>query len=513
MSSSFSKKEKGTQRVPNSNKNRNKYTKNTNKIETNIGLEAILNHTKELEEKLETNKENLASVTNILTKLLNSIEVVNFRVYANLDSDKDKLQKKHYLVSVVEVLLKTANENNLNLCRKNEMIYLFNSQYWENINTEQFKDFLGRVSLKMGVQKFDAKLHTFRDDMYKQFIADAGLKEIEPNYNTTLINLKNGTFEITPKEQFLREFKQSDFITYQLPFNYNKDALAPLFQKFLDRVLPEKELQNILAEYLGSVFIKSQILKLEKVLLLYGTGANGKSVVFDIIKALLGENNMCSYSLHSITDNNSYYRSNLSNKLLNYSSEINGKLEAQTFKQLASGEPIEVNVKYKDPFIMTDYAKLMFNTNELPKQVENTNAFFRRFIILPFRVTITDEEKDTKLAEKIIENELSGVFNWVLDGLKRLLINEDFTSSEISKNEVAQFRKESDSVLMFLEENKYTPSATNRINRTELYLKYQSHCIEFGNKPLSAGRFYKRIKNTGYADASSNGVRYIYIQN
>ena len=33
---------------------------------------------------------------------------------------------------------------------------------------------------------------------------------------------------------------------------------------------------------------------------------------------------------------------------------------------------------------MTDYGKLMFNCNELPKEVEQTNAFFRRFIIIPF---------------------------------------------------------------------------------------------------------------------------------
>jgi len=477
---------------------------------TKIGINEILEEVSTIQDEFKIGNTNKAS--NILDELINKIERVDFREYANITDEKDKLLKKHYLVSVIEILLDNASKNNFNLCRKNEMIYLFNSEYWENIDIEQFKDFLGRVALKMGVQKFDAKLHTFRDDLYKQFIADAGLKEIKSNYNTTIINLKNGTFEITPNKQFLRKFKQSDFMTYQLPFNYDKNATAPLFQKFLDRVLPEEELQNILAEYLGSVFVKSQILKLEKVLLLYGTGANGKSVVFDIMKALLGENNMCAYSLQSITDSNSYYRSNLSNKLLNYSSEINGKLEAQTFKQLASGEPIEVNVKYKDPYIMTDYAKLMFNTNELPKQVENTNAFFRRFIIIPFRVTITDDEKDTKLAEKIIDNELSGVFNWVLNGLKRILINQDFTDCDISKKEVLQFRKESDSVLMFLEENNYKTSATNRTNRTELYQKYQAHCIDFGNRPLSAGRFYTRLKNTGFIESSSNGIRYIYIE-
>lgn len=410
------------------------------------------------------------------------------------------------------MLLKIANENNFDLCRKNESIYLFNSQYWENIEIEYFKDFLSQVALKMGVDKYDAKMHTFRDELHKQFLADAGLKEIKSNNTTTLINLKNGTFEITPEKQVLREFRQSDFITYQLPFSYDENAKATEFQNFLNEVIPEKELQHILAEYLGSVFVKSQALKLEKVLLLYGSGSNGKSVVFDVIEALLGKNNITSNSLQSLTDGNSYCRALLSNKLLNYASEINGKLEAQTFKQLASGEPIEVKVKYKSPYIMTDYAKLMFNTNELPKQVENTNAFFRRFIILPFRVTIEDDKQDKELSIRIIRKELSGVFNWVIAGLQRLLISKSFTSSEIAKQEVLQFRKESDSVLMFIEENNYKKSTSFRINRTELYQKYQQHCVEFGNKPVSQMNFYKRLENSGFTTIKSNGVRYIYIE-
>ena len=56
---------------------------------------------------------------------------------------------------------------------------LFNSEYWENINEEVFKDFLGNVSLKMGVDKFDAKHHLFKDEIYKQFLSDGGVKEIK----------------------------------------------------------------------------------------------------------------------------------------------------------------------------------------------------------------------------------------------------------------------------------------------------------------------------------------------
>jgi putative DNA primase/helicase len=111
----------------------------------------------------------------------------------------------------------------------------------------------------------------------------------------------------------------------------------------------------------------------------------------------------------------------LANKLVNYASEINGNLEASIFKQLVSGEPVEARLPYGQPFHFEEYAKLIFNCNELPKDVEHTNAYFRRFLIIPFDVTIPPQEQDKNLHTKIIEKELSGVFNWVLQGLNRLL--------------------------------------------------------------------------------------------
>lgn len=111
-------------------------------------------------------------------------------------------------------------------------------------------------------------------------------------------------------------------------------------------VLPQTELQSVLAEYLGYIFFKSSSLKLEKVLLLYGTGANGKSVLFEIISALLGSESTTNFSLQSLTDEKGYQKAMIANKLLNYASEINGKLEASMFKKLISGEPVEARLPY-----------------------------------------------------------------------------------------------------------------------------------------------------------------------
>jgi hypothetical protein len=176
-----------------------------------------------------------------------------------------------------------AKKHRWDLCKNQDFIYLFNGTFWANIDKETFQKFLGEAAEKMGVSKFSARFFQFREQLFKQFLATAYLPTPEPVDNSVLINLQNGTFEISPKGTQLRPFNSNDFITYQLPFEYNPQATAPIFEKYLNTVLPEKEKQQILAEYLGFVFIKhgSKALKEEKALILYGTGANGKSVFFD----------------------------------------------------------------------------------------------------------------------------------------------------------------------------------------------------------------------------------------
>lgn len=312
---------------------------------------------------------------------------------------------------------------------------MYNGTFWNEIDKEIFQKFLGEASEQMGVAKFSARFYQFREQLFKQFLATAYLPTPESNKDVVMINLQNGTFEVSPKGTNLRPFDRSDFITYQLPFEYDSQAKAPLFEKYLNRVLPDIERQRVLAEYLGYVFIKhgSKALKEEKTLILYGTGANGKSVFFETVNALLGTDNVSNFSLQSLTNDNGYFRAKLANKLVNYASEINGNLEASMFKQLVSGEPVEARLPYGQPFVLKQYAKLIFNCNELPKDVEHTNAYFRRFLIIPFDVTIPENEQDKTLHTKIIENELSGVFNWVLDGLNRLLKQKKFSDCEASK--------------------------------------------------------------------------------
>jgi putative DNA primase/helicase len=432
--------------------------------------------------------------TKILDELLYKMEPVDFRQLTGLP-ENEKLRNNHFQIVIIEYILELAESYNWGICRNHDFIYLYNGCYWSLVDVEELKTFLGVAAERVGVDQFKAKHFSFRDQLFKQFLALANLPKPEQTSETILINLKNGTFEISPSDNFLRPFNRQDFLTYQLPFEYRPQASAPLFEKYLEEVMPDMSRQLILAEYLGYIFIRTSTLKLEKTLLLYGGGANGKSVFYEIVRHLLGEQNTSEYSLQSLTNENGYYRAMIANKLVNYASEINGKLETSRFKQLVSGEPVEARLPYGNPFTLTQYAKLIFNCNELPRDVEYTNAFFRRFLIVPFDVTIPEAKQDKQLAQKIIAKELSGIFNWVLDGLHRLLRQQGFTYNETVRVAVEQYEVESDSVKLFIQENGYKASPDSYILIKTLYIGYKNFCVEEGCIPVKKTNFRKRLSN------------------
>ncbi|WP_293052462.1 phage/plasmid primase, P4 family [Paludibacter sp.] len=370
--------------------------------------------------------------------------------------------------------------------------YYSKDGYWKKIEDKEIDTFLSIISQKSGFSREASKHPKHLKAIREQYNHLALIPRPVNDPTTIKINLKNGTFHISRECQKLKAFDSADFFTYVLPFEYDETAKAPKFQKYLDEVIPEIQAQMVMAEFLGYVFTID--LKLERCLVLVGDGCNGKSVYYDVVRALLGSDNICSYPLGSLTDETGYSRAKLVDKLLNYSSELGGKyVDYDKAKKLISNEPIDARLPYKDPFEIYNYSKFMFNTNLLPRNQEQTNGYFRRFMFLEFNVTIPEEKRDPDLAKKIVADELSGVFNWVIDGLKRLLAQGNFTKSPKIEAVGKRIQQESDSVMSFMDSEGYIPSVEDYETSKFLYEEYQTYCLNNGNNKVSSTEFLRRL--------------------
>lgn len=188
-----------------------------NEISVGIGIDDLIAESEE-----QNNKKR--DISEILRHTLNNIEIIDFRKEAEFTEEDKALNRKHYLILAVQFLILKAEELNLDIICKDGKTYMFNTEYWEVVKEQEFNFFLGEAALKMGVDKFDAKFCKFKEELNKQFISESNFKYVKPDRQATLINLKNGTFEISDGVQKLRNFRKEDFLTYQLPFSYEEDA-------------------------------------------------------------------------------------------------------------------------------------------------------------------------------------------------------------------------------------------------------------------------------------------------
>lgn len=406
---------------------------------------------------------------------------------------KKSIKQKHYVVCIITELLRIAESSNWNLCKCYDYVYIYNGAYWKQLSKDDLKHFIGEAAIKMGYPEIEAMHHQFKDELLKQFTTQAHLTTPEHDPRKISINLLNGTFVFENGKWNLKQFDPKDFLTYQLPFKYEQTATCPLFNTYLARVLPDLESRMILQEFAGFIFTK---MNLEKCLVLTGGGQNGKSVFFNILIALIGSDNTLTYSLGLF--NTEYNRARLTNVLLNYSSEKGFDLSVDTFKALISGEPIQAREPYGKPFTINNKVKFVLNCNELPKETESTDAYFRRFLIIPFDVKITEAEKDINLADKIIETELAGVFNWLLIGLSRLLEQQKFTESEKVNNALSEFKRQSDSVALFIDDRRYIASSFEKKSLAELYADYKLFCQDDGYKAVGKNKFSARMESKGF---------------
>ena len=93
---------------------------------------------------------------------------------------------------------------------------------------------------------------------------------------------------------------------------------------------------------------------------------------------------------------------------------------------------------------------------------------------------------------------MSGVLNLVIDGVTSLLEEEGFDIPPEIEKAVENYRKESDTVQVYLDENKICHSNRKHMTLREMYHSYRIQCLDNGDRPVSKQDFSKRLRKLGY---------------
>ncbi len=431
-----------------------------------------------------------------------------FRKRAGL-KPKEKMSQGDKIIAVVDEMREQLDNQGSGITRYNEANYLYFGGYWHEFKKHNTTCFLKKEAIKIGLRESEVRYYKRVNELYDQFVSitdeDVYSNQGEVSEDAPgLFNFQNGTMEIDKEGNLtFREHRREDFLRFCLPFEYNPEAKAPMFMQYLNRVLPKTDCQKVLAEYLGNVFFPG--LNLQKMLVLLGTGNNGKSVILKVVKALLGgKKNVSECSITQLTSDNGYYVGMLDGKLLNICDENRKKTINDTaiLKKIARNEPITVRNISKSPFDMTHYARVVFSFNRMPETPDTTEGFFRSFLIIPFKEHIAPGERDIDLPKKIIATELPGVLNWALEGLLRLIKNKAYSPCEDTEYELNRYKRDADIIMAFLSERDYHKAKKDKkYEKTvkQLYKEFTDYCSECGYRNVpTRGEFSKALEGENF---------------
>lgn len=258
-----------------------------------------------------------------------------------------------------------------------------------------------------------------------------------------LLCFTNGVLDLRTM-RFTPGFSPEPVVVECVPYAYDPSAKCPRWEKFLKEVLPENGHRAVLQEFLGLVYADRSQLSVEKFAIFVGKGANGKSVIFEVLRRVLGRDNVSTLDSAQLTSERMVPY--VKGKRLNFSPDVRRSAEFDSaLKALASGQDVTGRRIYGDAELVS-CPPLVFALNEMPRFRDTSDAFFRRILLFSFRVQIPPEKQDRGLVGKICETDLPGIFNWLMEGRARLLSSGgSFTPCDQMDQDLFSLRLDADS--------------------------------------------------------------------
>jgi len=359
--------------------------------------------------------------------------------------------------------------NNEHVARINGILHIYNDALY----TDKWEIFESKMLDKIPNLKNSQRNEISR---YIQIKCRNETKLAEPRY----IGLKNKIYDC--ETDSLLEYTPKIVLKNRIPYDYDPTAYDETTDVAIDKITcKDANLRLLLEEMIGYCLYRKKTFG--KAFFLTAGGENGKSTFLDMIKTMLGRENIA--TLEPADFEKRFVNAQLFGKLANIGDDIssNYRENSSVFKKLATGDSIMVENKGETPFMLDNYATIIFCTNEMPRINDQSHGFMRRLIIIPFNAKFSplDPDYDPLITDKLLtENGMKYLLKLAMGGLKRLLANKRFTDSTKVSEQLKEYEEINNPVLLFVNSHE----VENKIAR-DVYLQYATWCRENGLSPVS----------------------------
>lgn len=307
-----------------------------------------------------------------------------------------------------------------------------------------------------------------------------------------------------------------------LDFEFDPQARCPRWMQFLSEVVPSEEKMRMLQEFCGAIFVDRNKYKIEQIMYLLGSGANGKGVFTNTIRKMLREDAEGNVSLYSAAElfvhgTREYNIAACNGKLVNICEDMSrADFSGGDFKKFVSGEPFQCRFAYGRPFTASQIPLMMASINEIPDTKDQSFGHFRRPWIVRFDVQIPKDRMDTQLGNKLMD-EFSGIFIWMLGGRKRFIENGGkFSESAEAAIEIRKMQYSVNNVLQYLEDRGYRSEATEgsepeRMYMTDIYSDYTKFANDNGGFRYGSKKMNSMLISEGFIKGKDARGVYFFV--
>lgn len=331
-----------------------------------------------------------------------------------------------------------------------------------------------------------------------------------PNF----IAFRNGIYDIL-NDDFL-PFSPDYVITNMIPWDWNPNAYFELTDQIMNNISCHDEaVRMLLEEMVGSCFYRSNALAGGRAFILTGTGANGKSTFLDMVKTLLGRQNLSVLDLKKLNDRFSTVM--MFGKIANIGDDISDEFVVDTaeFKKIVTGQSIDAEHKGQPKFNFDPFCKLIFSANSIPRigKGRDSGAILRRLAIVPFNARFTPDSPDYKpfIGDELkCQESMEYMIQIGLQGLKRVLESRQYTTNEAMQEELIEYEESNNPIIGFFREAENDEIKIEDEVTSVVYRRYNEWCLSNSLQPLSNGEFSKQVKkhfNFKIVDRRVNGKK------
>jgi len=439
---------------------------------------------------------------NIIIPSMNNTQETNY-----VDCTNEKLSHKDPAKIDVATYILMKNHTFITP-RGTEKILLYNGMIYDNyeaeaIIKEETEELITHCNNNYTIE-------TINKIKRKTFVS---LEDIDSDPN--IITILNGILDI--KAQKLSEHTPDNISQVLIPVRYVKPPLPikedtiftdieknlkdTLFYKYLTRSFTihgkfRTENFETILEIMASILIKKQID--QRAFIFLGGGENGKSVLLDYIESMLGRgtSNVSHIPLHELSDDK-FMSAELDGACVNIFSDLeeNELKHTGKIKGIISGEGIKVQAKYGQPFDLFPFAKLLFSCNRFPKVYDQSQGFFRRWIIIKWERSFEgDPERVPDLLAKLTSNqkEKNLVFSCLVPLANKLNRLGVFSHTNTWRETQKEWNENADPIDAF--DSEYIIDSESHKTKRETYQFYKGIMLEKGETPLGMGQFSKAFE-------------------